>query len=53
MKPEAYTHPVKVVELVETNISWVLLTGSYVYKLKKAVHLDFVDATTLQLRLHF
>ncbi len=53
MKPEAYPHPVKVVELVETHISWVLLTGSYVYKLKKAVHLDFVDATTLKQRLHF
>ena len=53
MKPEAYPHPVKVVELVETHISWVLLTGSYVYKLKKAVHFDFVDATTLKQRLHF
>ena len=53
MKPEAYPHPVKVVELVETHISWVLLTGSYVYKVKKAVHFDFVDATTLKQRLHF
>lgn len=53
MKPEAYPHPVKVVKLVETHISWVFLTGSYVYKLKKNVRLDFVDATTLKQRLHF
>lgn len=53
LKPEAYPHPVNHVELIETHISWVFLTGSYAYKLKKPAHLDFVEATTLNQRLHF
>ncbi len=38
------------IELVETHISWVLLTDQFVYKLKKPVHFDFVDFTTLSQR---
>ena len=34
-------------ELIETHISWVLLTGAHAYKLKKAVNLGFLDFTTL------
>ena len=41
------------VRLVETHISWVLLTGSLVYKLKKPVRLPFLDFTTLDARRHF
>ena len=41
------------VRLVETHISWVLLTGSLVYKLKKPVRLPFLDFTTLDSRRHF
>jgi uncharacterized protein len=40
------------VDLVETHISWVLLTGANAYKIKKAVDLGFVDFTTLP-RRHF
>ncbi len=29
------------VELVETHISWILLTERFVYKVKKAVRFDF------------
>jgi len=43
-------HPVS---LVETHISWVLLTQQHAYKLKKPVHLPFVDFSTLALRKHF
>lgn len=45
-----YDHPVEKIELVETHISWVLLTGSYAYKIKKPVDLGFLDFSTLQLR---
>ena len=38
------------VRLVETHISWVLLAGSLVYKLKKPVRLPFLDFTTLDSR---
>ena len=41
------------VELVETHISWVLLTPDHAYKLKKPVRLPFVDFSTLASRLHF
>jgi aminoglycoside phosphotransferase family enzyme/predicted kinase len=41
------------VELIETHISFVLLAGEHVYKLKKAVNLGFLDFTTLALRRHF
>jgi aminoglycoside phosphotransferase family enzyme/predicted kinase len=50
---EAYPHPVKEVRLVETHISWVLLTGNYAYKLKKPVSLGFLDFSTLAQRRHF
>lgn len=51
--PAAYGHPVTAVTLVETHISYVLLTGSYAYKIKKAIALDFLDFRTLESRRHF
>ncbi len=53
LRPEAYPHPVAAIELLETHISWVLLTGSYAYKIKKPVNLGFVDFSTPQRRLQF
>jgi aminoglycoside phosphotransferase family enzyme/predicted kinase len=41
------------VQLVETHISWVLLTERFAYKLKKPVRLPFVDFSTLALRKFF
>jgi aminoglycoside phosphotransferase family enzyme len=41
--PRAYPHPVRAVELVETHISRVLLTGKFVYKIKRPVHYSFID----------
>ena len=38
---EAYPHPVSSVHLIETHLSWVFLTGEYVYKVKKPVKFDF------------
>jgi aminoglycoside phosphotransferase family enzyme len=52
-RPEAYAHPVGAVELKETHISWVLLTGDFVYKIKKPVKLDFLDFSTLERRRFF
>lgn len=48
-----YPHAVKRVELIQTHISWVLLTGSYAYKIKKPVNLGFLDFTTLAARRHY
>ncbi len=41
------------VALIETHISWVLLTGAFAYKFKKAVDLGFLDFTTLPGRRHY
>jgi aminoglycoside phosphotransferase family enzyme/predicted kinase len=51
--PARYPHPVGHMEVIETHISWVILTGDYAYKIKKAVDLGFLDFTTLPRREHF
>ena len=45
-----YSHPVEYFSLIETHISWVLLTGTYAYKIKKPVNLGFLDFSTLDKR---
>ena len=52
LTPAAFPHPVTRLELRETNISWVILTGPYAYKIKKSVQFEFIDASTLALRRH-
>ncbi|HVW60238.1 MAG TPA: hypothetical protein VHC48_09395 [Puia sp.] len=37
-------------QLVETHISWVILSGGDVYKIKKPLHLHFLDFSTLEKR---
>lgn len=53
LKPEIYAFPVKTCRLIETHISWVILTGDYVYKIKKPVNLGFVDFSTLEKRKYY
>lgn len=48
-----YPHPVRDVRMLETHISWVLLTGDWAYKIKKPVNLGFLDFSTLEARRHF
>lgn len=49
----AYDHPVERIELIETHISWIVLTGALAYKIKKPVDLGFLDFTSLALRRHY
>lgn len=51
--PALYPHPVDSFQVIETHISWVLLTGPYAYKIKKPVNFGFLDFTSLQAREHF
>lgn len=51
--PAAYAHPVQTFEVIETHISWVILTGDYAYKIKKPVNFGFLDFTDLAARKHF
>ena len=47
---DAWPHPVHGVELIETHISWVFLTGEYAYKIKKPVDFGFLDFSSLDKR---
>ncbi|MFC1751465.1 hypothetical protein ACFL2V_22085, partial [Pseudomonadota bacterium] len=49
-RPAAYPHPVTKIEIIETHISWVILTGVYAYKIKKSINLGFLDFSTLERR---
>ena len=48
-----YPHPVAAVTVLETHISKVFLTGSFVYKIKKPVDLGFLNFSTLAKRRHY
>ncbi len=48
----AYQQEVSHVDLLETHISYVLLTGDFAYKIKKVLNLGFLDFSTLVKR-HF
>lgn len=50
MNPEKFVPPVETCELIETHISWVILAGSYAYKIKKSLNLGFLDFSTLEKR---
>lgn len=53
LQPERYGHEVEQCKLIETHISWVILTGSYAYKIKKPVNLGFLDFSSLDRRLFY
>ena len=53
LHPEVYPHPVDRLQLLETHISWVVLTGDWAYKLKKPVNFGFLDYSSLERRKGF
>jgi aminoglycoside phosphotransferase family enzyme/predicted kinase len=53
LTPAAYPHPVEAVELVQTHVSWVLLTGTYAYKIKRPVRYEFIDLRSMDQRAFF
>jgi hypothetical protein len=48
--PAAYPVQTRTVELIQTHISWLFLTETHVFKLKKPVNFGFLDFSTLELR---
>lgn len=50
LRPGVYSHETDAIRLVETHCAWVLLTGQYVYKVKKPVNFGFLDFSTLEKR---
>nr|WP_290222128.1 AAA family ATPase [Trichocoleus desertorum] len=54
LEPGFYPHPVvEPIQLIQTHVSYVLLTGDYAYKAKKPVNFGFLDFDTLEKRCHF
>ncbi len=53
LDPAAYPEPPPTVELRQTHISYVLLAGEYVYKIKKPVALGFLDYSTPRRRAYY
>lgn len=37
-------------QLIETHVSWIVISGQYAYKIKKALYLDFLDYSDLATR---
>ena len=50
MKPEAYPEPTAKVELLQTHVSWIFLTDSHAYKIKKPVNFGFLNFSTIDRR---
>lgn len=48
--PSAYPVQTRRVELIQTHVSWLFLTDTHVFKLKKPVNFGFLDFSTLDLR---
>jgi len=52
-RPKSYPKGTRHVDVVETHMSWVFLTATHAYKLKKPVAYDNLDFRTLTARKHF
>ena len=53
LKSQSYPYKPQKIELIQTQMSFVFLTGDYVYKVKKPVNLGYLDYTTLEKRRFF
>lgn len=54
LQPDFYPHPVQTpVQLLQTHISYVFLTGEFAYKVKKTTQFGFLDFTSLEKRAYF
>ncbi|PLX50142.1 MAG: hypothetical protein C0613_04945 [Desulfobulbaceae bacterium] len=53
LQPDHFDHPVEQVDLIQTHISYVLIAGDFVYKIKKPVDFGFLNFASLARRRHF
>lgn len=57
LQPEFYgdraASPTQTIQLIQTHISYVLLTGEFAYKVKKPMNFGFLNYSTLEARKHF
>ena len=52
-KPSTYGPDIKSVDILQTHISFVVLTGKFAYKIKKPVDFGFLDFSTIEKRKYF
>ncbi|MDC3032816.1 AAA family ATPase [Litorivicinus sp.] len=45
-----YSHEVNQIEVIESDLAWIILTGNFAYKIKKPIDLYFLDASSLEAR---
>lgn len=50
MKVDAYTETTTKVDLIQTHASWIFLTDTYAYKIKKPVDFGFLNFSTIDRR---
>ena len=50
LKPSAYLEPTNKVEMVQTHVSWIFLTDTHAYKIKKPVDFGFLNFSTIDRR---
>ena len=53
LDPQIYPDKTAGVKMMQTQMSFIFLTGQYVYKVKKPVNLGYLDYTTLEKRRFF
>ncbi len=52
-KPGVFGSDIEKVEVLQTHISYVFLTGKYAFKVKKPVNFGFLDFSTLEKRRYY
>lgn len=50
LKPDAYPESVHSVTMIQTHVSWIFLTDSHAYKIKKPVDFGFLNFSTIDRR---
>ncbi len=53
LEPSVYSHKVIDIKLIETHISWIVLTGIYAYKIKKPLNNEYIQSSTIIQRLNY
>ncbi len=53
LDPGQYRHPAHKIQLIQTHISYVILAGDFVYKIKKPLNFGFLDFSTLDKRKYY
>jgi aminoglycoside phosphotransferase family enzyme/predicted kinase len=53
LSKDVFPHPVDNLRLLDTHISWIILTGPFAYKIKKPLKLEFLDYSSLEMRKHY